>query len=521
MNLDTLLHEKTTASPSKARSTPPAVRSAGIFQVWAIILSALYLYLNLFSLANVPYFSGGDQTFFWSYALRLSEGQHAYRDFFQFTPPGTDFVFLGLFRCFGADVRVASVAVLLLGVLLCWLCYRVAAHYMDRSWALLTSASYLILVYGRILDATHHWFSLAAVLCAIWILLPHRTSRRVIAAGLLLAIASFFTQTTGVAGLLGISAGLLLERRFAPQPWRSILRLQLLLLASFALTCAVEYVYFVADVGWRQLWYLWVTYPQRSVIASLPLRSESSSNSSPLGVLTFVVQHYFPFAIMLCAYPWSFWYALRRTPTAPANLRAQLALLSSTGCLLMLEVMIKPNWHRIAIVSMPAIILLLWSIAGHLNRVSAGKAAVGILLACLGLRHTLSVHAQLRDRVVLPGEYVALVDHGYGAEFAWLAQHTRPGDLFFDSSWPLLYLPLQLRNPVFVDGLGGGPQTPPSWVELTIRQLEATNTKLVLWSPWLSTTAKADSLKPYRDYLRHHYARIEVFPTGDEVWRAR
>jgi hypothetical protein len=31
--------------------------------------------------------------------------------------------------------------------------------------------------------------------------------------------------------------------------------------------------------------------------------------------------------------------------------------------------------------------------------------------------------------------------------------HTRPGDTVFQAAWPGIYLPLHLRNPLFIDVL--------------------------------------------------------------------
>ena len=63
--------------------------------------SGLYLYFNLFTLTGTPYLLDGDQVFLWVYAQRLLNGELVYRDFFQFTPPGTDLVFLSLFKLLG------------------------------------------------------------------------------------------------------------------------------------------------------------------------------------------------------------------------------------------------------------------------------------------------------------------------------------------------------------------------------------------------------------------------------------
>ncbi len=75
---------------------------------WPLVLlllgAATYLYFNLFSPFRTPILLGGDQVYFWTYAERMLDGERIYRDFFQFTPPGTDLVYLGLFKLFGPSV---------------------------------------------------------------------------------------------------------------------------------------------------------------------------------------------------------------------------------------------------------------------------------------------------------------------------------------------------------------------------------------------------------------------------------
>lgn len=508
-----VVRQMSTSSPEGANSqssAPSLFGGSNRSQAWLLLLSALYLYLNLFRLPNLPYFQAGDQTFFWSDALRLLDGQHAYRDFFQFTTPGTDFLYLFLFRMLGTNILVANLAVLLVGVGLCFLCYRVARHLMDHDWALVTAAVYLVLLYSRVLDATHHWFSLAAVIGALWVLLPERTARRVAAAGALLGLASFFTQTAGVAGLLGLLIALQLERRFTPQPSARTMRLQLLLVLTFVLTCACWGVYFIADAGWKQLWYLWVSYPLHNVVSS----SWSLHNRALVAALlvTYIAALCYPF--------------LRKS--APAANPMPSLLLALPGLFLIMGVIAKPNWHRIYMVAMPAVILVMSAIAHHSSQRRYAKSGLVALLAGAALWHTLSIHRQARDLVLLPGGQRVLVEKSDSPEFAWLAQHTMPGDLFLDAPWPLLYLPLQLRSPVFVDGLLNDQQTPASYVERTLRELAATPAKFILWVPRLSGDAYSpahalgsapDPLTPIRTYLTRHYTRIHVFAGGDEIWQ--
>jgi hypothetical protein len=68
----------------------------------------VYLYANLFVSAKTPFLLGGDQVYFWMGALRILDGQAAYRDFFQITPPGTDLVYAAFFKVLGTDVWVPN-----------------------------------------------------------------------------------------------------------------------------------------------------------------------------------------------------------------------------------------------------------------------------------------------------------------------------------------------------------------------------------------------------------------------------
>ena len=62
---------------------------------FATLLSvAAFLYINLFTLSNTPFLQVGDQVYFWVFAQRMLYGETVYRDFFQFTPPGTNLLYL-------------------------------------------------------------------------------------------------------------------------------------------------------------------------------------------------------------------------------------------------------------------------------------------------------------------------------------------------------------------------------------------------------------------------------------------
>src|ERR1700686_3588201 len=116
----------------------------------AIILagSAIYLYVNVFTFWGVPFLLGGDQVYFWTYGLRMLHGERIYHDFFTMHPPGTGLFYSTLVALFGERVWVTNLAVLLLGVLLCWVCFRIACQIMEEHLALLGTWLFLVLVYG-------------------------------------------------------------------------------------------------------------------------------------------------------------------------------------------------------------------------------------------------------------------------------------------------------------------------------------------------------------------------------------
>ena len=480
-------------------------------------LTSLYLYLNLFTLSNTPYLLTGDQLFFWSGAMRMLQGERVYRDFFQFTAPGADLYFLGLFHLFGVHIWVTNLAIILPGVALCWMCFDLASQIMERKWALLTSALYVVFIYGRLLDATHHWFSLLALASAIRVLMPARTATRIAIAGALLATASFFTQTVGVAGLVGLLIALAWERQAEGMPWRSIVRLQVLLTSSFALSFLIENAYFIASVGWRQLWYLWVVYASKNVPYTQHLLA-----SSIHGPFTAAVQRLGILGLMIFIYPATWLYCIRCRSRPSFQNGMQLLLLSLPGFVLMIEVLIKPNWNRIYIASLPAGILFVCLLA-NLKRLRYAAGLIWLALACSGLSQTISLHRRAIPELELPAGRAVPLDTRYDAELVWLAEHTQPGDLFLQAAWPNNYLPLKLRSPVFVDGLWPDEKTPPEYVRLSLLQVDRKCVKYILWSPQFSGPIEVapderDSLSPFRTYILRHYRRVQAFANLDEMW---
>jgi len=79
----------------------------------------------------------------------------------------------------------------------------------------------------------------------------------------------------------------------------------------------------------------------------------------------------------------------------------------------------------------------------------------------------------------------------------------------FQAEWPGIYLPLELRNPVFVDVV---PGRPPAHVASSIRQLEQKHVEFIVESP-------AYSVPAFREFLLSHYRLVRSFADQDEVWQ--
>ena len=481
---------------------------------------SLYLYVQLFSFRGVPFLSKGDQTFFWVYALRILRGEWPYRDFFQFTPPGTDLFFAMLFKLFGPHIWVMNFAVIILGVALSWLCFQLAKQFMEQGMAALATLLFVVLVYSGRLDATHHWFSLFAVLLAVKILMPERTALRVGVAGALLGVGSFFTQTTGAAGLLAIVASLAWERFSMQKSWRTIVQQQILLVVVFGIAWSALSAPFILVAGWKQFWYLQVTYPRRYVISGHSFLSPGFTVPTSRHALPELAQRLFTYVLLIAVCSVVLWYCWRKRRVLSNGM--QLVLLSATGLFLLLEVSARMNWNRAYAVAMPAVVLFVWLIDRAGKARLYGIAALCMILACVAALQTRSRHHSMVVVADLPPGKVAMLPEEF-EEFSWLQQHTKPGDPFFQLSWLNLYPPLELHSPVFVDGLWPNNLTRPEFVSLTVQQLEQERLKYILWTPRWSTPQASDPpgqnhLGPFRAYLDSHYTRVHVFSNQDEVW---
>jgi hypothetical protein len=478
-----------------------------------------YLYLNAFAFPNIPIHLDGDQTFFWSYALRMMDGEFIYRDFFQFTPPGTDFVFLIAFKLFGARIWVMNAVTILLGTVLCWVCFGVARWFMSLDWALFAACSFLVLVYSRIMDATHHWFSLLLLLSSVRILMPAWATSRIALAGLLFALASFFTQTAGLVGVAALLLSLAWEGVWARRGWRAILARQLFLLAVFAVALGVLDTYLIVKLGWRRLWYFQADYPSHYVEYGLQRFVPSFHGLLNVRSLPDLLRRLFVYTSLLIVYPLVLWHCWRRRGEPMVK---NALLLSLIGLLLFLVVINRLNWTRVYAVSAPGLLLLPWVISRSSRLPRFVLPTAWTIIAFVAVAQTWTRHHNSPMRLELPAGTSLLSAQKY-EKFSWLQQHTNPGDWFYQAYWVNVYPALELRSPVYLDFLVANEETRPEFAALSLQQLEQAQVKYILWSPKLNGPFNPrrpweDHLGPIRTYVHEHYTLLHVFSDREEIW---
>jgi hypothetical protein len=332
----------------------------------------------------------------------------------------------------------------------------------------------------------------------------------------------------GLVGAIALSLAFIVERQYTKQSWRRTIGEQLLLLTAFGLVLAALNVYLAARVGPKQLWYFQINYPQRYLAYWFGNGFPGLPEPLSWRRVPYLAGTLFLYALLPIIYPFVLWQCWRECGNAPLQKGGRegprVVLLSLVGLFLLLEIIPGVNWLRLFAVSMPGLILFIWTASRSHVRLYIHVAG-WILIACFAVRQTWSRYGQDNKLVRLPAGNAILSAQKYET-FCWLMQHTKPGDFLFQAAWPGVYLPLDLRNPVFLDGLLTNEQTRPEFVQLSIEQLEGKRVKYILWSSRLDhlddpTLLAANHLSPFRAYMKCRYTRVHVFSDRDEVWERK
>jgi len=491
---------------------------------WLIPGSFLFLYLQLFIPFFTPIWTGGDALIWLDDARRMLDGEFLYRDFIQITFPGTDLLYFTAFRIFGPQMWVANVMLLVVGVTLAWLSYRIAVAINLGKAALLPPLMFLTLAYRDRLDATHHWYSTLAIIAALAVAISRRSPRRIAIAGALCGLAACFTQSAGFAAFLAFAIFLYWEHRNTSTTLRSLLHQEALLIVSSAFSVLVICGYFVWRAGLARFIYCTLVFNAR-YYGSFAGGSTWSGYMTGLsgfmhwpripGLIGFLFIH----ALLPLAYIIFFVRYRRRSGQVSAEHWRRLMLITIVGLASFLTIVPAPTCARLYYVSLPALLLFVWILQ------SEGRSGLflskTLYVFTLVLMVAFPVEKQLHWRAYLdlPSGHMAFLNRDAYEKYAWAASQTHASDFFFGGFYPDFYFLLDLRNPGPVPFVTPFEYTRPSEVQAVIDGLEQHRVKLVLWTPSLDMpeNPQGDHLGPLRAYIHRRYRVGQNF-TEFQVW---
>ena len=493
-------------------------------ECWLVFVSFIFLYLHLFIPPFTPIWTGGDATIWLHDARRMLDGQVLYRDFVQITLPATDLLYFVAFKIFGPRMWIANAMLLVVGVTLAWLSYRIAVALHLRKCALLPPLLFLTLVYRDRLDASHHWFSTLATIAAVAVIIETRSPRRVAIAGALCGLAACFTQTAGVMALLAFAVFLYWEHRAAPTTLRSLLQQEVRLILSLALVILIVCSYFVWRAGFARFIYC-------ALVFNLRYYGSFEGGSTWRGYMTglrgFLEWQRLPgligFLLVHVLIPLVYILVLVRYHRRPRQSSSEpwdrLMLVCIVGLASLLSVGLAPTWARLYYVSLPALILFVWILK------SEGRAgqilSIALYIFTLILICAFPIGKQLHSRAYLdlPTGHMAFLNREAYEKYSWIASQTRPGDFFLGGLSPDFYFLLDLKDPGPVPFITPYEYTRPEDVQGVLEGLEGHRVKIVLWAPALDTPQdpRGDHLGPLRSYLRNHY-HVERNLPEYEMW---
>jgi len=453
----------------------------------------------------------------------MLHGELIYRDFFHFLLPGTETVFVLLFKVFGERAWIPNIALIVLGIVQAWIIVWISSAVL-KGWAALLPGLLFLAGYRNVLDATHHWFSSMVVLATIVVIFERRTAQRLAIAGVLCGVAAFFTSARGPACMLGLTVFLIWEQRFDAGDARQLLSKLASLLLAFAATMTAICGYLTIKVGFGVLWASVVEFPIRYYPTGRANTFRAYMSDWP-GLASWtrvpaVGAWILIYALVPLAYVLFVVRYRRESVYKSAEPWKKLMMLNIIGCSLFSGVLSAPGFVRLCSVSPPALILSVWMVGTMSKYGSALMKILWILL--LGLAAVEPCWTWLHNSFVLdlPAGRVGFRGDRGDNEYAWLAHQTHPREYLFDSA-ARVYFPLHLTNPSKIPFVANTGYTTVEQVQDVVLSLEAKHVRFVVWRRFLdipeSRLDTGDNLGPLREYLSHNYHVTHTFSSGDDI----
>ncbi|MGO9450682.1 MAG: hypothetical protein ACLQDV_06485 [Candidatus Binataceae bacterium] len=481
------------------------------------IAAAAWLYCAQFVLPATPFIR-----LTWAYdewvnlegAMRMLAGQRIYIDFFQYTLPGTEIVYLAMFKLWGVRAWIPNAMLLVVGTIYFWIAITVSRRILS-GWASVLPAVLFLPIFLAVPDATHHKLSITLILSAMAVLMPQRSRARLAIAGVLIGVATLFTQSNGFVALIFFAGFVTWEKRarlselFADQGY---------LIGAYGVVVGVGLAILIGRIGLARLFNLIVVFPIKYYPADSRYNTwrtiwyqTTPTLDNPSDAMLYVLYplvYALPFAYLVLL----FRHRRSRGNEGPWN---ALILIATAGCSLLAGRWYSPDFGRIAEASLPALIVTVWLISTSKWQVPllkiAGIAAIAMLIVP-------PAEAQFARRAALdlPSGRVVFADPDVYHTYQWLLANTRPGDEFLESGdMDDMYVLMHLHNPAPVPYLTANDYTRPEQVRETIAGLERGQVKYILWDDDLdhpvASDAGSDHLAALRDYMQKHYELVTSF----------
>jgi len=491
----------------------------------AILLSGLFLYLQVFVLPSTPRLATGDQGIYLNNGARMLAGEIIYRDYDHFTLPGTDVTYLALFRLFGVRAWIPQAMLIVLGTSLVWLIVVVSTKVMPLAPSLLTGLLFVTLPFSSWLDASHHWYSTVGTTAALAVVLEKRSLARLIGAGVLLGVATFFTQSVALC-VVGFAVFLLWEHRVEKTPRALLLAKEVALLVSFLATLTACLAYFVWKVGLKRIFYFTVVfvvryYPadwfnnRRVYLTGRPqLHNWTTWPDGPAFTLIHLLIPLIYVLVFVCY--------VRRSGPAVDQQWKRLMLINLTGLFLFFSIISAPAYTRLYAVSPPAFVLLVWFLNALAKFWQGGLRLLWATVLIMGITRPLVTQLRSKAFLNLPTGRTAFFDPLLYDKHKWVSERTRPAEYFFGDHQ--IAFTLRLRNAARVAFLRPTDYTRPEEVQDAIEALQKFQVRFVSWYIGLDREKDAarhpegNHLAPIRQYLHEHYRLAQTFSNGDQMW---
>jgi hypothetical protein len=178
--------------------------------------------------------------------------------------------------------------------------------------------------------------------------------------------------------------------------------------------------------------------------------------------------------------------------------------------------MTAASFARLCEVAPLALILLAWYLSGPSPFDLGMRATLWTAGVIWVLYLPIKRQSQPRAYLDLPIGRTAFVNANQYEKLQWLAQHTHPGETFFDE--PFIAFSLGLESPGPLDFVAPTEFTRPEQIDLLLRGLTVYQTRYIYLYPWLYVAGlPGDNLGPFRSYLsvNYHLAKEDA---GGQIW---